>query len=292
MQKGPRYLKLMILLPVFLALISGCASDAYAEIGSNLTLMQENILKTEEISNTLVEICNWHIEDTKAYWEEYDKAFSNGSEFDPEDNYDEVKAKYDELTAQIEQLDAMSGSFTSSTADESFDKTVEVYTLYLGDIKQSAEDMKTVFDYYFEMREALEPFEEFSYAENTTGYTDYALMAGQLSQVIAQTQQALKDVVCPPFMKSSHDALLVRIDEMQGFSQDFSIAVQMGDVLRMASSVYRSDRISKLIDQGDRKLDEDFTLQFEQTVERLNGRITTMRNELVENIEILQAAIA
>ena len=93
-------------------------------------------------------------------------------------------------------------------------------------------------------------------------------------------------------MKSSHDALLVRIDEMQGFSQDFSIAVQMGDVLRMASSVYRSDRISKLIDQGDRKLDEDFTLQFEQTVERLNGRITTMRNELVENIEILQAAIA
>lgn len=293
MQKGPCYLKLLLLLPVFLALITGCASDTYSEVDSDLALMKENILKTEEVSNTLVEICNWHIEDTKSYWEAYDKAIKNGEEFDPEDDYDEVKAKYDELTQQIAQLEAVSGSFTpSSTGEESLDKTTAVYTLYLGDIRQSAEDMKTVFDYYFAMRDALKPFEEFSYSENTTGYTDYALMAGQLSQVISQTQQALKDVTCPPFMKSSHDALLVRIDEMQGFSQDFSIAVQMGDVLRMASSVYRSERISLLIDQGDRKLDEDFSLQFERAADRLNDRVATMRKELLANIDILQTAIA
>ncbi len=293
MQKGPRYLNLLLLVCVFLALVSGCVSDTYSEAGGDLTLMKENIVKTEEISNTLVEICDWQIEDAKSYWEAYDKALQNGETFDPEDNYDEVEAKYDELTGQIAQLEAISGLYTpSSTGEASLDKTAEVYTLYLSDIRQSAEDMKTVFDYYFAMREALKPFEEFSYAENTTGYTDYALMAGQLSQVISQTQQALKEVSCPPFMKSSHDALLIRIDEMQGFSQDFSIAVQMGDVLRMASSVYRSDRISKLIDQGDRKLDEDFSLQFQRAADRLNGRVATMRKELLANIDILQTAIA
>ncbi len=291
MQKGPRYLVLLLLLPVFL--IAGCASNTYAELDGDLALMKENITKTEEISIKLVEICNDQIEDAESYWKAHDEALQNGEEFDPEDNYDEVKAIYDDLTQQIRLLEEIIGSYTpSSTGEGSFDKTTAVYTLYLGDIRQSAADMKLVFDYYFAMRDALEPFDSFSYAENTTGYTDYALMAGQLSQVISQTQQALKEVECPPFMQSSHDALLIRIDEMQGFSQDFSLAVQLGDVLRMASSVYRSDRISKLIDQSDRKLDDDFSMQFQHAADRLNDRVATMRKELLSNIDILQKATA
>ena len=291
MQKGPRYLILLLLLPVFL--FAGCVSNTYAELDGDLALMKESITKTGEISNKLVEICNEQIADAESYWKAYDEALQNGEVFDPEDNYDEVKATYDELTQQIGLLETISGSYApSSTGQDSFDKTAAVYTLYLDDIHQSAEDMKLVFDYYFAMRDALEPFENFSYAENTTGYTDYALMAGQLSQVISQTQQALKEVDCPSFMKSSHDALLVRIDEMQGFSQDFSVAVQMGDVLRLASSVYRSDRINKLIDQCDRNLDEDFSLQFQHAVDRLNDRVATMRKELLANIDILQKATA
>lgn len=293
MHKGPRYLNHLLMLCVFLALISGCVSETYSQAASDLTLIKENIIKAEEISNTLVEICNWHIEDTEAFWKAYDEAVKNGETFDPEDDYDEVEAKYDELIDQIALLDEISSSFTPSfTEEESLNKTIEVYQLYLSDIRQSAEDMKTVFDYYFSMHEALKPFNEFSYAESTTGYTDFALMAGQLSQVISQTQRALKEVSCPSFMKSSHDRLLVRIDEMQGFSQDFSIAVQMGDVLRLSSSVYRADRISKLIDQGNRKLDEDFSLQFQRAADRLNGRVAAMRKELLENIDILQTAIA
>lgn len=292
MEKRRQFLRLTILLPVFLALISGCANDAYAEMGNDLSAMQENILATEDISARLVDICNWQIEDSKQYWEEYDNAIKNGATFDPGDSDDtEVEAKYDELSQQIIALDTIAASFTP-TGQDAFDQTAAVYAQYLNDLKLSAADMKTMFDYYFEMREALKPFEEFSYAENTTGYTDYALMAGQLSQIITQTQKALADVSCPPFMKSSHDTLVLRIDEMQSFSQDFSIAVQMGDVLRLSSSVYRSERISKLIDQGDRKLDEDFSLQFQQTADRLTGRAAQMREELLKNIAVLNAAIA
>ncbi len=291
MHKGPRYLIFLLLLPVFL--LAGCVSNTYAKFDGDLALIKENVTKTEQISDKLAEICNDQIEDAELYWKAHDSALQNGEMFDPEDNYDEVKATYDELTQQIGLLETVSGSYAPpSTGEDSFDKTAAVYLLYLGDIRQSAEDMRLVFDYYFAMRDALEPFENFSYAENTTGYNDYALMAGQLSQVISQTQQALKEVDCPPFMQSSHDALLVRIDEMQGFSQDFSVAVQMGDVLRLTSSVYRSDRINKLINQCDRNLDEDFTLQFQHAVDRLNGRVVAMRKELLSNIDILQKATA
>ncbi len=295
MEKRRRFSRLAILLPVFLALISGCAGNAYAQIGNDLSTMQENILATEDISARLVEICNWQIEDSKQHWADYDKAIKNGTTFDRGDSDDkDVEEKYDEPSQQIQVLETIASSFTPATpaGQDAFDQTAGVYTQYLTDLRLSAADMKTMFDYYFEMREALKPFEEFAYAESTTGYTDYALMAGQLSQIITQTQKALKDVACPPFMKSSHDALVLRIDEMQSFSQDFSIAVQMGDVLRLSSSVYRSERISKLIDQGDRRLDEDFSLQFQQTADRLTGRAAQMREELLKNIAVLNAAIA
>ncbi len=288
-----RYWKMACLLMALL-LLTGCGNKANGGMAEKLTQMQQNLLLTEPVSEKLVEIANLQIDSAKAYWEEYDNALASGTGMEEyEDNYDEVKAQYDELLLQIDTLASLESSYRRGKPTEapSFDRTEEAYATCLAEIRQSADDMKTVFDYYFDVREALKPMEEFTFAENTTGYTDYALMAGQLSQVVSQTQRALKDIQCPAYMQNSHDALCVRIEEFQGFSQDFSIAVQLGDPLRIASCGYRSERIDILLTQGDRNLDDDFTLQFEQAASRLNGRVATLRSELLTNIEILLDAV-
>lgn len=289
-----RYWKMACLLMALLLLFTGCGNKANGDMAEKLTQMQQNLLLTEPVCEKLVEIANLQIDSAKAYWEEYDNALASGAGMEEyEDNYDEVKAQYDELLLQIDTLASLESSYRRGKPTEapSFNRTEEAYVTCLAEIRQSADDMKTVFDYYFDVREALKPMEEFTFAENTTGYTDYALMAGQLSQVVSQTQRTLKDIQCPAYMQNSHDALCARIEEFQGFSQDFSIAVQLGDPLRIASCGYRSDRIDILLTQGDRNLDDDFTLQFEQAANRLNGRVATLRSELQTNIEILLDAV-
>ncbi|MEL7609026.1 MAG: hypothetical protein AAGU74_05930 [Bacillota bacterium] len=276
--------------------ICGCSNGEYQKMGGELETMRQNIVEAEAISAKLVEICNAQIEDIKSYWEEYDEAIKSGEEMpeeDAEESLKETQQIYDELLLQIDALDALQNgqTFDGQTGSKSFDDTVTAYQMYLSDLKLSADDMKVVFDYFFDMREALLPITEFEYVENTSGYVDYALMAGQLTAAVAEAQGNLADVSYPSFMQNSHNAISERIDEFQAYNQDFSIAVQLSDPLRLASCVYRADRITLLLTEDERSMDTDFTLQFEHAVKRLEERVKVTHDELIANIDALLSAI-
>lgn len=284
----------VLLLVAALLLLSACGGNANAPMKEDLDAVSKNVVAAGPISDKLIELCDWQIQSSEEYWDSYDKAIKNGTE-PPEsgDDYDEIKARYGDLLAEIGTLKTLAAFKAQTEAGKApaFDNTLKAYQMYIDDISRSAEDMRLVFDYYFAMHDALKPIDEYEAAENTTGLNDYALMAGQLSQVISETQSALKKVECPAFMKSTHDAIVMRIDEFQSFSQDFSIAVQLSDPLRLASCSYRANRLGIQINQASRNLDEDYNLQFRQVKDRLNGRAATTKTELLSNITALEKAL-
>ena len=291
-----RFRVCIILILAVAFVLCGCSNGAYQKMGGEMESMRQNVVDTEATSAKLIEICNAQIEDTKSYWDAYDQAIQSGGEMpeeDTEDSLAETQQIYDELLQQIEAIDALQNgqTFDGQTGSKGFDDTVAAYQMYLSDLKLSANDMKVVFDYFFDMREALLPITEFEYVENTSGYEDYALMAGQLSAAVAQAQKNLAEISYPNFMENSHNAVSERIDEFQAYSQDFSIAVQLSDPLRLASCVYRADRISLLLTEDERSLDTDFSLQFEYAVKRLEERVSVTHNELITNIDALLSAI-
>lgn len=286
-------LVLSLLLPL---LFSGCSGSAkYKNIADKLSLMETNIEATEPICDKLVEIAGWQITSSEESWKEYDDAFQNGTEdqLPDETNDDEVQAKYDELKAQSDALAAIETSYSAgeATGVEQFDETEQAYLTYIADIRCSADDILTMFQYYFDVRDAIKPMDEYEPVESTTGYTDYSLIAGQLSQVISQTQKGLEQISYPEYMKDSHDALLQRMNEYQGLSQDLSEAVQLTDPLRMASWMNRVNRLDIMLMECSRALDDDFNLQFGRARDRIEGNAATLRSELQGNISALLDAI-
>jgi hypothetical protein len=287
---------LLILLLALPLLLSGCGSSAkYKDIAEKLSLMEANITQTEAICGKLTEIADWQIKSSEESWKEYDEAFKNGTEgqLPDENNDEEVQAKYDELKAESDALAAIETSYSAgeATGVAQFDETEQAYLSYIADIRRSADDMQTMFQYYFNVRDAIKPMEEYEPVESTTGYTDYSLIAGQLSQVISQTQKSLGQIDYPTYMKGSHDALLQRMTEYQGLSQDLSEAMQLSDPLRMASWFNRVSRLDIMLNECSRDLDDDFNLQFGRARDRVEGRVASLRSELQNNISALLNAI-
>lgn len=287
---------LLILLLVLPLLVSGCGdSTKYKDIAEKLTLMETNIAQSKPICDMLTEIADWQIVTSEESWKEYDEAFKDGTEdqLPDENNDEEVQAKYDELKAQSDTLAAIESSYSAdeATGVAQFDETEQAYLAYISDIRRSADDMQTMFQYYFDVREAIKPMEEYEPVESTTGYTDYSLIAGQLSLVISQTQKGLEQIDYPAYMGDSHDTLLQRMAEYQGLSQDLSEAVQLTDPLRMSSWFNRVSRLDIMLNECSRDLDDDFNLQFGRARDRIEGRVTSLRAELQSNISALLNAI-
>lgn len=286
--------RVLCLLWVLLFVLSACSGSNRAAMADNLRPMAENIDASKEISDTIKAIVDWQLEGSKEYEKQYAKFKESGDEADrPEDNYEEVLAKYDELNAELEKLKGLNDELSNiEPLDEpSYDATTEAAKTYFTELTNAGNDLKAIFDYYIAIHDALLPMQDFSAAENETGLEDYALYAGQLSQVTSQSQKALANVEYPKFMEDSHTALKARIDEYQAFCQDFSIAVQLMDPLRIASCQYRAQRLGIMLDECDQNMTDDFNLQFEQVIKRIDGRIAKLRGELETNIQALQKVV-
>lgn len=286
--------KTLAIILVLLLAVTGCTAKQPA-FTDDLKIIAQTVDDSSKVSADIAAIAQWQLDGSAAYKKQNEIYKKTGNDNDqPKDtDPEEVKAKYDELTGLAAQLDEQSAKIAALKPQgvASYDDTLKAANEYFTEIKGVAGDMKTVFQYYFDMEDAIKPFTDFSEADNTTGIEDYALYAGQLSQVTSQTQKALDAVNCPPYMQNSHDVLKQRMDEFQSFCQDFSIAVQMGDPLRLTSSQYRINRLSIMLEQCDEHLTDDFDLQFKQVIKRLNGRIGTLHSELSSNTATLLEAV-
>lgn len=279
---------------VLLLLFAGCTA-AKPAVADDLQLISQTVDASAQVCDDIAKIAQWQLDDSAAYEKQIEIYQKTGNESDMPKQTDpeEVKAKYDEFNGLSDQLDAFSAKLKDlkPNGTTSYDDTLKAANEYFAELKSTSGDMKIVFDYYFAMQEALKPFTDFSGVDSTTGVQDYALYAGQLSQVTAQSQKALDSVKCPQYMQDSHNLLKQRMDEFQAFCQDFSIAVQMGDPLRLTSALYRINRLNIMLDECDKNLTDDFNLQFSQVIKRLNGRIGTLRGELTSNTATLLKAV-
>lgn len=286
--------KTVAIILVLLLALTGCAAKQPV-FTDDLKLIAQTVDDSTKVSTDIAAIAQWQLDGSAAYKKQNAIYLESGKESDrPEDtDPEEVKAKFDQLTGLAAQLKEQSSKIAALKPQgvASYDGTLKAANEYYSEINGVAGDMKTVFQYYFDMQDAIKPFSDFSEADSTTGVQDYALYAGQLSQVTSQTQKALDTVKCPPYMQNSHDMLKQRMDEFQSFCQDFSIAVQMGDPLRLTSSEYRINRLSIMLEQCDEHLTDDFDLQFEQVIKRLDGRIGTLHKELASNTATLLDAV-
>ncbi|MDR1131817.1 MAG: hypothetical protein LBL15_05315 [Oscillospiraceae bacterium] len=268
-------LSMLLILPI----LTGCGADATlpAEISNG-------IAQSEGHCEQITAIINWQLDGNAAYREQRDKFKESGDPRDePQDTYDEVVVKYDELSAVMADLSVLKARADTLPPGGNDAETAIIQAArdYFAMLDAACRDLDAVFTYYFAMRDAMLPMRDFTAAENTTGYNDYALFAGQLSQVISQTQSKLESVSCPGYMSDSHSAFTARIDEFQSFCQDFSIAVQLSDPLRIASCNYRMQRLGLMLDKCDDALTDDFALQFSRVAERLNGTAAELRGELL-----------
>jgi hypothetical protein len=264
---------------LILSFLTACGADAGLP-----EELSGGIAQSEGYCEQITAIIDWQLDGNAAYREQRDKFNESGDPRDePPDTYDEVVVKYGEFTEIMADLSALK-SYADAPApggSETETAVIQAARDYFAMLDAACRDLDAVFTYYFAMRDALLPMREFTAAENTTGYSDYALFAGQLSQVISQTQSRLEGVSCPGYMSDSHGAFTARIDEFQSFCQDFSVAVQLSDPLRIASCNYRMQRLGLMLDKCDDALTDDFALQFSRVSERLNETAAELRGELL-----------
>ena len=282
MKRANRKWIALVLLSAFL--LGGCAGSA------KMGTIQKNVAQSEEICQHVVDIINWQLEGTEEYRAQRAIYNASGDERDmPEDNLEEIQAKYDELMTYIAEIDALKARIDSlpSVKDPNEALVLQAAKDYFGMLERALADLASIFDYFFATQDALEPMATFEPPEITTGLYDYSLYAGQLSQVVGQSQAKLAKVACPEYMKDSHADFAMRVDEYQSFCQDFSVAVQFNDPLRIASCNYRIQRLNLMLEKSNDAVTDDFNLQFHQVANRLNGSISTLRMELLANIKLL-----
>ncbi len=258
-------------------LLSGCTSNVGRQA------IHDAVAESEEVCASIVDIVNWQLEGTEEFRKQREVYKKSGDERDlPEDDIAQVEAKYDELTQYRATLGELRAR-VDAIKDEKDAVTLEAAKDYFTMLDSAVGDLATIFEYFFAVREAVKPMAEFEAPESTTVYVDYSLFAGQLSQVVGVTQRNISALKCPSYMQDSHKAFAARIDEYQSFCQDFSIAVQLSDPLRIASCNYRLSRLDVMIEKCDDALTDDFNLQFERVLQRMDGAIAQLRGELLAN---------
>ena len=287
--------KTLILCMIFcFSLLMGCASGVAgapgtgaesrtlaasgAQIGQDvsddkaLEIIASNIAQSEEICTGLGKLIDWMEDDDE-----------EATQKQMQEKLDDLKVLIANLTKLRNEIDALPAGTQSGTK-----LTINAAREYFRRLSAVAEDSREVLAYGVELWAALDPVTNFDPPESTTEYWDYSLFAGQLSMAVSQSQNMLKRASVPAYMADSHSDLVKRMDEYQSFCQDFSIAVQLDDPLRIYSCMYRMDRLEMMIGKCGDNLDEDLVLQFAQLRKRLNGSVAALRTELKSNIALLQ----
>lgn len=267
-----------------------CLSLAGCGASPDLFAVEEAVRESEEICASIVQTVQWQLEGNAAYRQMREELRRSGRLDElPADDIEEIRAEYEKLQGHIQRIEEYKQSLAAlpEPEEEAYRLTLQAGRDYVEMLEGAAGDLAAIFEYYFGVHECTRPMAEFESAENTTGYYDYSLFAGQLSQVISQTQRGLSVLEAPAYMQDSHKAFLARIDEYQSFCQDFSIAVQLMDPLRIASCNYRMQRLGIMTEQSEDALTDDFNLQFQQVADRLEGPIAQLREEILDNLKKL-----
>ena len=275
---------ILCVLVIFMITPGAAPSDQPSTVDSGVLRQISSMLtEAQPLVDGVHDVIEWEIKDSADAQAAIDKG-----EY-PEDTSVEARAQISDLKGYVTQLKALKTSADAlpSTGSDNEKMTVAAAQYYFAQLVDSAENLESVFDYYMGVIDGLDPITNFDPPEITTGLYDYSLLAGQISMAVAQSQTNIGKLQPPRYISEAHQDLLRELEHFQSFSQDFSIAVQLNDPLRIASCNNRLDRLDLTIDKCLDNLQEDIDLEFTHTKSQLNGAVKTLHNELVSNIDLL-----
>lgn len=206
---------------------------------------------------------------------------------DEEGEYDEQEAKdmIVSLREYAKRLDGLISGTGGQAGDPSSNegKTLAAVREYLNMLKNISGDMDDLVAYGIDFTEALKPL-----SEDDSFFDSYGDFADNLYLTTTESLELLRGINPPPYLAISHGDVIARVAEFQDFASDFQWAIYLDDPLRITSCVYRMDRIALMFEKCAENLNSDFLLQLWQAQRRLDGPISTLRDELSAYFALLE----
>ncbi|HPK15080.1 MAG: hypothetical protein BWY35_00753 [Firmicutes bacterium ADurb.Bin248] len=286
-----RAISICMVLALLAALGAPSAASGYtgADVRAILETIGACVAQTDGILSSARALIDWQLEDSAAELEAYREALRNGEEYESEDNYDEVRAKADELDASISSVVALRAQVDALrvTGLESVDETVAAAKTYFAWLEDALRDLMSIFDFYFAEYEAAEGLAAYDIEQ----YSDMSEAIAELYYVIQDMTDAMEVIDCPAFMQECFDKYIRATRKYLAVLETMYTAIQIEDVLRSASANYLLGRMQIEVGYCEIELTELFNLQYEKVRNRLDGNIGTLKSELDANCQALLGAL-
>ena len=286
-----RAISICMVLALLVALGAPSAASGYtgADVRAMLETLSACVAETDGILSSARALIDWQLEDSVAELAAYREALRNGEDYESEDNYDEVRAKADELDASISRVVALRAQVNAlrATGLESVDETVAAAKTYFSWLENALRDLMSIFDFYFAEYEAAEGLAAYDVEE----YDDMSEAIAALYYIILDMTDAMGDIACPAFMQECFDKYIRTTHKYLAVLETMYTAIQIEDVLRSASASYLLGRMQIEVGYCEIELTELFNLQYEKVRDRLDGDIGTLRSELDANCAALLGAL-
>ncbi len=282
-----RVISICMVLALLVALGAPSAASGYtgADVRAMLETLGSCVAETDDILASARALVDWQLEGSEEDLEAYREALQNGEEYVSEDNYDEVRAKADELDASISRVVALRAQVDALgvTGLESVDETIAAAKTYFAWLESALRDLMSIFDFYFAEYEAAEGLAAYDIEQ----YADMSDAVADLYYVIMDMTDAMEAIDCPAFMQECFDKYIRTTRKYLAVLETMYTAIQIEDVLRSASASYLLGRMQIEVGYCEIELTELFNLQYEKVRDRLEGDIGTLKSELDANCATL-----
>jgi cytochrome c556 len=257
---------------ICLSLISGITSSAVAAAENSVIVNCFDAFKSAEPIFTDLQ---------KFIKDEIESDDDDDAEFDE----NEALAMLDNLQDYVNRLEELISKISGPKGDmdTSEGKTVKATRDYLDMLKNMSYDLNELVAYSLDFIDAVWPMGEINeYAEN------YEELADDIYINTGESMELLNKIKPPSYLAITHGDLSPRVKEFQDFAEDFYIAAALGDPLRIYSCLYRLNRMESMFTKCGDNLNSDIQLQLLQAERRLNGPLSTLREELSANFALLK----
>jgi len=204
---------------------------------------------------------------------------------DAEPDMEEAERGLHELEGYSDRLDELLSDLSGlpDDLDSSEGKTVLAVKDYLIMLKDMSSDMIEGNRYGITLYTTV-----MAMTFSDDDYHDIASLADRIYTGAEEALSIMQQTTPPVFLEIAHEDLRVRIQEFKEFAEDFKLAGEMEDWLRIYSCIYRMRRIEMVFTQCAENLGSDADLQIKQMEYRLNGPITLLHDELSRNLDLLK----
>lgn len=252
-----------------------------------ISSVEDIIIDSEEINEEIIDLIDKQIEVSGKFIKEYAASIENGTIYDSTD-YDtrilQNQLTINELVFKVEGLADDLSDLNEPKSDEAL-MVFEAANIYMEKLNRCLADLLAVVTLYVDQSEATQPINDF----NETEYgDDIYLMIEDLYAAIERTVENFKQIdSCPDYMKESMDIYTRKMGIYLKMLEEWYDGLSLNDPLRLASGNQLMIRQNVDVVRFEAELFELYDLQYIKVRERLEGNISQLKDELLENCAVL-----